>query len=98
MKRFQGGLPNGEGGFRPSLTGWLYGLFMGATLLICLFAMRRVPFFRTEFSRVFLSPWLLLVLGLGFLFLLLKLSERIAPRIRHGRAALLIASLCLFVF
>lgn len=98
MKRFQGGLPSAEGGFRPSLSGWLYGLFMGATLLICLFAMRRVPFFRTEFSRAFLPPWLLLVLGLGFLFLLLKLSERIAPRIRHGRAALLIASLCLFVF
>ena len=88
----------GKTGARPGLVAWLYGLFMTATLLICLLALGRVPYARAEFSRVFLSPWLLLVLGLAFCFCLLRVSERVAPHIRHGRLALLIATVFLFVF
>ena len=97
MKLFTRSVPPG-GSARASLAGWLYGLFMAATLLICLLAWGRVPYARAEFSRVFLSPWLLLVLGLVFILCLFWLSERIAPLIRHGRLALLIATVCLFAF
>lgn len=92
-------LPEGLGEpERPGFVGWVYGLFMTATLLICLFGVGRIPHARAYFDTVFLPMWLLLPLGLCAVLALLAFSEWLGPRIRHGRIALLAASVCLFLF
>lgn len=83
-------------GSRPGLVGWIYGLFMAVTLLICLYGLGRVTYFRSYFDKVFLPAWLLLGLGLCFVLGMLALSERVESYIRHGRLALLAVSVCLF--
>ena len=100
MKRFMRTLPPEGAGRpgRPDFVGWVYGLFMAATLLICLFGVGRIPHARAYFDAVFLPMWLLLPLGLCAVLVLLALSEWLGPRIRHGRIALLVASVCLFLF
>ena len=74
---------------------WLYGLFMAVTLAACLWFPGRIDYLRAEFSRVFLPNGLLVGLGLLCCACLFLLARWLGPRIRHRRAALLVASLLL---